>query len=147
MSALNVVIGFSFKEMGFTWAQSTEALKTHPSLEEAVDALFGIESGRAARGKSEEEKKCPQAQSQTMTVIPVISWYFHHLTVNSECFLQMLVPAGTSPTNRLYRRRTRGASGSFYEQAVLERSKSKSLMLRVKAERNLSRPPLCRGIP
>ncbi|XP_034714141.1 uncharacterized protein si:dkey-33c12.4 [Etheostoma cragini] len=28
-------------EMGFTWAQSSEALKTHGTLEEAVEALFG----------------------------------------------------------------------------------------------------------
>ncbi|XP_039641139.1 uncharacterized protein si:dkey-33c12.4 isoform X2 [Perca fluviatilis] len=28
-------------EMGFTWAQSSEALKTHATLEEAVEALFG----------------------------------------------------------------------------------------------------------
>ncbi|XP_014903143.1 uncharacterized protein LOC106956669 isoform X2 [Poecilia latipinna] len=27
-------------EMGFSWAQSTEALKAHPTLEEAVEALF-----------------------------------------------------------------------------------------------------------
>ncbi|XP_044023469.1 stress-induced-phosphoprotein 1 [Siniperca chuatsi] len=31
-------------EMGFTWAQSSEALKTHATLEEAVEALFGVDS-------------------------------------------------------------------------------------------------------
>ncbi|KAM9341676.1 uncharacterized protein ABDE67_015338 [Symphorus nematophorus] len=31
-------------EMGFTWAQSSEALKTHATLEGAVEALFGGES-------------------------------------------------------------------------------------------------------
>ncbi|CAJ1074616.1 tetratricopeptide repeat protein 31 isoform X2 [Xyrichtys novacula] len=31
-------------EMGFTWAQSSEALKTHSTLEEAVEALFGGDS-------------------------------------------------------------------------------------------------------
>ncbi|XP_034419312.1 RNA polymerase II-associated protein 3-like isoform X2 [Cyclopterus lumpus] len=30
-------------EMGFTWAQSLEALKTHATLEQAVEALFGDE--------------------------------------------------------------------------------------------------------
>ncbi|XP_037652668.1 RNA polymerase II-associated protein 3 isoform X1 [Sebastes umbrosus] len=30
-------------EMGFSWAQSSEALKTHATLEEAVEALFGDE--------------------------------------------------------------------------------------------------------
>ncbi|XP_039994175.1 uncharacterized protein si:dkey-33c12.4 [Xiphias gladius] len=33
-------------EMGFTWAQSTEALKTHTTLEEAVEALFGGDSNQ-----------------------------------------------------------------------------------------------------
>ncbi|XP_038554293.1 uncharacterized protein si:dkey-33c12.4 [Micropterus salmoides] len=31
-------------EMGFSWAQSSEALKTHATLEEAVEALFGVDS-------------------------------------------------------------------------------------------------------
>ncbi|XP_068573742.1 RNA polymerase II-associated protein 3-like [Cebidichthys violaceus] len=31
-------------EMGFTWGQSSEALKTHATLEQAVEALFGDES-------------------------------------------------------------------------------------------------------
>ncbi|XP_070776599.1 stress-induced-phosphoprotein 1 isoform X2 [Enoplosus armatus] len=31
-------------EMGFNWAQSSEALKTHATLEEAVEALFGVDS-------------------------------------------------------------------------------------------------------
>ncbi|XP_028420845.1 uncharacterized protein si:dkey-33c12.4 [Perca flavescens] len=33
-------------EMGFTWAQSSEALKTHATLEEAVEALFGDDGNR-----------------------------------------------------------------------------------------------------
>ncbi|XP_018521740.1 uncharacterized protein si:dkey-33c12.4 [Lates calcarifer] len=33
-------------EMGFNWAQSTEALKTHATLEEAVEALFGGDCNR-----------------------------------------------------------------------------------------------------
>ncbi|XP_041667829.1 RNA polymerase II-associated protein 3 [Cheilinus undulatus] len=37
-------------EMGFTWAQSSEALKTHATLEEAVEALFGGESGPSLGG-------------------------------------------------------------------------------------------------
>ncbi|KAG7234603.1 hypothetical protein INR49_002232 [Caranx melampygus] len=35
-------------EMGFTWAQSTEALKAHTTLEEAVDALFSGNGNQAA---------------------------------------------------------------------------------------------------
>ncbi|XP_026164852.1 uncharacterized protein LOC113131607 [Mastacembelus armatus] len=31
-------------EMGFTWAQSSEALKTHATLEQAIEALFGGDS-------------------------------------------------------------------------------------------------------
>uniref|UniRef100_A0A3Q2NYG3 Si:dkey-33c12.4 n=2 Tax=Fundulus heteroclitus TaxID=8078 RepID=A0A3Q2NYG3_FUNHE len=37
-------------EMGFSWAQSTEALKTHATLEEAVEALFASRSGRDPEG-------------------------------------------------------------------------------------------------
>ncbi|XP_071369520.1 uncharacterized protein [Centroberyx affinis] len=36
-------------EMGFSWAQSSDALKTHATLEEAVEALFGGE-GRPGPG-------------------------------------------------------------------------------------------------
>ncbi|KAL7381048.1 hypothetical protein ABVT39_027772 [Epinephelus coioides] len=35
-------------EMGFSWAQSSEALKTHVTLEEAVEALFGGDSNVGA---------------------------------------------------------------------------------------------------
>ncbi|KAM9708941.1 uncharacterized protein ACNS7B_001073 isoform 2-T2 [Menidia menidia] len=37
-------------EMGFSWAQCTEALKTHGTLEEAVEALFVIDDGSGAGG-------------------------------------------------------------------------------------------------
>ncbi|XP_034530629.1 tetratricopeptide repeat protein 31 isoform X2 [Notolabrus celidotus] len=37
-------------EMGFTWAQSSEALKAHATLEEAVEALFGGNSNPSAAG-------------------------------------------------------------------------------------------------
>ncbi|KAK1894338.1 Tetratricopeptide repeat protein 31 [Dissostichus eleginoides] len=37
-------------EMGFSWAQSSEALKTHGTLEEAVEALFGGEDGKLCPG-------------------------------------------------------------------------------------------------
>lgn len=40
--------------MGFSWAQSSEALKTHATLEEAVEALFGGDSNPASRGKGEK---------------------------------------------------------------------------------------------
>ncbi|XP_008299112.1 myosin-11 [Stegastes partitus] len=37
-------------EMGFTWAQSSEALKTHASLEEAVEALFAGDGTQSPGG-------------------------------------------------------------------------------------------------
>ncbi|KAM4724137.1 uncharacterized protein FYW61_014690 isoform 1-T1 [Anableps anableps] len=37
-------------EMGFSWAQSTEALKAHPTLEEAVEALFASDSSKDPGG-------------------------------------------------------------------------------------------------
>lgn len=38
--------------MGFNWAQSSEALKTHATLEEAVEALFGGDGNPGPGGKS-----------------------------------------------------------------------------------------------
>ena len=37
--------------MGFTWAQSSEALKTHATLEEAVESLFGGDCNPGTGGK------------------------------------------------------------------------------------------------
>lgn len=37
--------------MGFSWAVSSEALKTHGTLEEAVEALFASESNTGPGGK------------------------------------------------------------------------------------------------
>lgn len=37
--------------MGFTWAQSSEALKTHATLEEAVESLFGGDCNPVPGGK------------------------------------------------------------------------------------------------
>ncbi|XP_024858494.1 RNA polymerase II-associated protein 3 isoform X2 [Kryptolebias marmoratus] len=37
-------------EMGFSWAQSLEALKTHATLEEAVEALFASDSSPGPKG-------------------------------------------------------------------------------------------------
>lgn len=42
---------FHFQEMGFSWSQSNAALKTHPTLEEAVDALFRSGLSQAPEGK------------------------------------------------------------------------------------------------
>ncbi|KAK5917145.1 hypothetical protein CgunFtcFv8_012060 [Champsocephalus gunnari] len=42
-------------EMGFSWAQSSEALKTHGTLEEAVEALFGGEDGKLCPGGKHQE--------------------------------------------------------------------------------------------
>ncbi|RVE56864.1 hypothetical protein OJAV_G00210470 [Oryzias javanicus] len=39
-------------EMGFSWAQSSEALKAHGSLEEAVEALFAADSGPGSAAPS-----------------------------------------------------------------------------------------------
>lgn len=41
--------------MGFNWAQSSAALKTHATLEQAVEALFG-EEGNPGRGGNRPKK-------------------------------------------------------------------------------------------
>nr|XP_020459758.1 uncharacterized protein LOC109962410 [Monopterus albus] len=47
-------------EMGFTWAESSEALKTHATLEQAIEALFGGDSnpgpGEAAASKDNTDQ-------------------------------------------------------------------------------------------
>ncbi|KAJ4939131.1 hypothetical protein JOQ06_028592 [Pogonophryne albipinna] len=54
-------------EMGFSWAQSAEALKTHGTLEEAVEALFGGEDGKLCPGDvgaSREDLEPPVVQEE-----------------------------------------------------------------------------------
>ncbi|KAI4804203.1 hypothetical protein KUCAC02_025837 [Chaenocephalus aceratus] len=54
-------------EMGFSWAQSSEALKTHGTLEEAVEALFGGEDGKLCPGDvgaSREDFEPPVVQEE-----------------------------------------------------------------------------------
>ncbi|XP_061599066.1 tetratricopeptide repeat protein 31-like isoform X2 [Cololabis saira] len=48
-------------EMGFTWAQSSEALKTHATLEEAVEALFAADASPDA-GASWDKSEQPVEQ-------------------------------------------------------------------------------------
>lgn len=36
-----------FQEMGFSWAESSKALKTHITMEEAIESLFNEEEGQA----------------------------------------------------------------------------------------------------
>ncbi|XP_028250765.1 eukaryotic translation initiation factor 5B [Parambassis ranga] len=48
-------------EMGFTWGQSSEALKTHATLEEAVEALFAGESNATPGDVSASSNKRDQA--------------------------------------------------------------------------------------
>jgi len=54
-----------FQEMGFSWAQCSEALKTHATLEEAVEALFDIDGSPPPGGKhhqmfrSSRRTRCP----------------------------------------------------------------------------------------
>ncbi|KAM6912818.1 uncharacterized protein FYW49_011252 [Xenentodon cancila] len=48
-------------EMGFSWAQSSEALKTHATLEEAVEALFAGD-GSPDAGASWEKSEQPAEQ-------------------------------------------------------------------------------------
>lgn len=38
------------QEAGFTWAQSSEALKTHDTIEEAIEALFAGNASQSAGG-------------------------------------------------------------------------------------------------
>ncbi|XP_042243932.1 uncharacterized protein si:dkey-33c12.4 [Thunnus maccoyii] len=53
-------------EMGFSWGQSSEALKTHATLEEAVEALFGGDSSRVPRdaGASRDTMEQPVVQRE-----------------------------------------------------------------------------------
>ncbi|XP_063765345.1 reticulocyte-binding protein homolog 2a isoform X2 [Eleginops maclovinus] len=54
-------------EMGFSWAHSSEALKTHATLEEAVEALFGGEDGKHCPGDlgaSREDLEPPVLQEE-----------------------------------------------------------------------------------
>lgn len=44
------------QEMGFSWAQSTEALKAHPTLEEAVEALFARNRSKDPGGNVSQKK-------------------------------------------------------------------------------------------
>nr|XP_019961202.1 PREDICTED: uncharacterized protein LOC109641248 isoform X3 [Paralichthys olivaceus] len=49
-------------EMGFSWAQSNEALKTHVTLEEAVEALFAGHNTPQGAGVSEDNTDEPSLQ-------------------------------------------------------------------------------------
>ncbi|XP_042371528.1 tetratricopeptide repeat protein 31-like, partial [Plectropomus leopardus] len=53
-------------EMGFTWAQSSEALKTHATLEEAVETLFGGDINVAAgdAGACRDDAEPPVVQEE-----------------------------------------------------------------------------------
>ncbi|XP_053191245.1 stress-induced-phosphoprotein 1-like isoform X2 [Scomber japonicus] len=51
-------------EMGFSWAQSSEALKTHATLEDAVETLSGTETGRAIRMAAASREKMEQLMAQ-----------------------------------------------------------------------------------
>ncbi|XP_041827752.1 tetratricopeptide repeat protein 31 isoform X2 [Melanotaenia boesemani] len=47
-------------EMGFSWAQCSEALKTHGTLEEAVEALFALDGSPGSRVIGSNEVKTEQ---------------------------------------------------------------------------------------
>ncbi|KAK2826706.1 hypothetical protein Q5P01_020920 [Channa striata] len=47
-------------EMGFSWEQSLEALKTHSTLEEAVEALFSVNAGPADASKDHTDQPVVQ---------------------------------------------------------------------------------------
>ncbi|CAK6965722.1 zinc finger CCCH domain-containing protein 13-like isoform X1 [Scomber scombrus] len=51
-------------EMGFSWAQSSEALKTHATLEAAVETLSATETGRAIRMAAANREKMEQLMVQ-----------------------------------------------------------------------------------
>ena len=109
--------------MGFTWAQSTEALKTHTTLEEVVEALFGGDRNWAPGGECHkkflEDESCKDDGHFDDTLVLKLS--------HSN---QILVPVGMIWNNWWCKRRmtTRG-SGLSYKQAVLERSRLKTLRL------------------
>lgn len=51
-------------EMGFTWAQSTNALKSHLSLEEAIEALFTGEGGPSYKENGACKLDVPEQRAQ-----------------------------------------------------------------------------------
>ncbi|XP_068435846.1 uncharacterized protein [Clinocottus analis] len=53
-------------EMGFTWAQSSEALKSHSTLEQAVEALFGEERHQSPGGASYDDTDQPAVQEENI---------------------------------------------------------------------------------
>lgn len=129
--------------MGFTWAESSEALKTHGTLEEAVDSLFGDSN---PGGKC--LKMCLRVGKLTCHFRDVLVFetlvLFFYLFFG---FFQMPVPIETIPTNRWCRKKMTttvmmGESGSSNKQAVPERSRSESLKLRAIAGLDLGHRPL-----
>lgn len=125
--------------MGFTWAQSSEALKTHATLEEAVESLFGGDCNPGPGGK--RLKMFLKAAEMT-----------RHFSIEfSDCLfvgsLQNSVPVRTSQINQWSRKKWRmWESGSSDKQAVPERCRSETLMLWTKTDQNLSHRPLVQEI-
>ncbi len=111
--------------MGFTWAQSSEALKTHGTLEEAVEALFGGDSNPAPAGK--RHKMFVRAGKMTRHFRDDV----FELSYCLLCTLQMpVVPVVPIQTNQWRRKKTTmRASGLSDKRAVPECSRSKSPML------------------
>lgn len=133
--------------MGFTWAQSSEALKTHSTLEEAVEALFGGDSNPAPAG--ERHKMFLKVGKMTCHLSDDVLVF--ELSYCLFCSLQRpavpVVPVVPVQSNQWCRKKTTmRASGSSYKRAVPERSRSKSLMLSAKSDRNLSHRLLIQGI-
>lgn len=129
--------------MGFTWTESSQALKRHGTLEEAVDSLFG--DGNPG-GKC--LKMCLRVRKLTCHFRDVLVFetliLFLYLFFG---FFQKPVPVETIPTNGWCRKKitttvTMGESGSSNKQAVPERSRSESLKRWAKAGLDLSHRPL-----
>lgn len=122
MSTLRDRLCLWFQEMGFSWAQSSEALKTHATLEEAVEALFASDD---SPGSGTKYFSLVGSEPQA-----VMSWH-----LNLSCPfppLQTPVPAGTNLTRQWSRKMTMSTKreiGLSYKQVVPENLRLKNQTL------------------
>lgn len=60
------------QEMGFSWAQSTEALKAHPTLEEAMEALFARNRSKDPGGNVSKKKIKSKTPSRSLRMLQLL---------------------------------------------------------------------------
>lgn len=111
--------------MGFSWAKSSEALKAHGSLEEAVEALFAADAGPGPAGNRGDE------------LIVSLGSALVHLFSPLQCHQ----PGSEQRALRSRRKMTMRGSGSSCSDALLGLHRAASLMLRTKPDPNQSPRP------